>query len=186
MKKIKSIALVCVALICMTSMYAMLTRRVAYPPVTQSYFSRFMNSISAWRKQLGMRWYRTSQPVRYPRVTVPILKVTEKPKVYYLGPRYDRTEDWIKEHSFGQKIATSLQRSRYINQGKRVFKVTEDIEDCDGFEKDDFIVVDALHNDHLEVFDKLGKWKGVANFDGTKNEDKTMQGKKESRGSLPV
>jgi hypothetical protein len=186
MKKIKSIALLCIALACMTSMYAMLTRRVMSPQVTQSYFSRIMNSISAWRKQLGLRWYRTSQPVRYPRITTPILKLTQKPKIYYLGPQYDRTEDWIKEHPFGQKVAQSLKASKYTNQGKRLFKVIEEIEDCDGFKKGDFIVVDAFHKDHLEVFNKLGKWIGVANFDGTKNNDKTLQGKKEARGSLAL
>lgn len=185
MKKIKSIALG-VALACVTSMYAMLTRRVTSPQSTQSYLSRITNSRSMWRNQLGMRFYRTDQPGAYTRITVPDLKLAQAPKPYYKESQYDRTEDWIKEHPFGQKIADSLQRSRYINQGKRAFKVTEDIEDCDGFEKDDFIVVDALHNDHLEVFDKLGRWKGVANFDGTKNYDKTIQGKKEARGSLPL
>lgn len=145
-----------------------------------------MNSVSAWRKQLSQRWYRARQPSAYPRVVSPALNLSQKPKVYYLGPQYDRTEDWIKEHPFGQKIAKSLKSSKYTNQGKRVFRVIEEIEDCQGFKKGDFIVVDALHKDHLEVFDKLGKWIGVANFDGTKNNDKTMQGKKEARGNLAL
>lgn len=41
-----------------------------------------------------------------------------------------------------------------------------------------------MHKDHLEVFDKRGKWVDVSNFDGTKNRDKTKQGEKESRGEL--
>ena len=102
----------------------------------------------------------------------------------YNGPKYNRTEDWIKEHPFGQKIKKSLERSAYTNQGKRVFKVIKNVENCDGFKKGDYIVVDALHQDHLEVFNKRGQWIGVANFDGTKNIEKTNQGKAESRGSL--
>jgi Pretoxin HINT domain len=98
----------------------------------------------------------------------------------YEGPWYNRTEDWVKE--FKQK--DKLERSEYINDGKRVFKTTDDIADCNGLKKGDYVVVDALHNDHLEVFGKNKKWKHVANFDGTLNEKKTEQGKKEPRHPL--
>jgi hypothetical protein len=105
-------------------------------------------------------------------------------KEQYNGPWYNRTEDWIDEHPFGQKIKKSLERSKYTNQGKRAFKVIENIDNCDGFKKGDYIVVDAMHKDHLEVFDKNEKWKSVSNFDGTRNEEKTKQGMKESRRPL--
>ena len=98
----------------------------------------------------------------------------------YEGPWYNRTEDWVKEFQHKDK----LERSIYINQGKRVFEVLKNIEGCDGFEKGDFIVIDALHNDHLEVFGKDKEWKHVANFDGTLNEKKTEQGRKELRRPL--
>ena len=71
-----------------------------------------------------------------------------------------------------------------INQGKRAFKVIENIENCDGFKKGDYIVVDAMHKDHLEVFDRHANWKSVANFDGTKNKKKTEQGAQEPRQKL--
>ena len=45
-------------------------------------------------------------------------------------------------------------------------------------------MVDAMHKDHLEVFGKNEKWKSVANFNGSKNIDKTKQGMKESRRPL--
>jgi len=102
----------------------------------------------------------------------------------YPGPWYDRTEDWIKEYPFGQKVAKHLERSKYTNQGKRAFRVINNIEGCDGFKKGDFVVIDALHKDHLEVFDKWKEWKGVANFDGTKNENKTAQGNNTPREPL--
>ena len=46
------------------------------------------------------------------------------------------------------------------------------------------MVIDALHGDHLEVFDKHGEWKQVANLDGTMNKKKTDQGSKVPRERL--
>jgi len=102
----------------------------------------------------------------------------------YSGPKYNRTEDWIKEHPFGQKIKKSLERSCFVNQGKRAFELIKKLDNCDGFKKGDYVVIDALHNDHLEVFDRHGEWKRVANFDGTINEKKTEQGAKVPRERL--
>lgn len=102
----------------------------------------------------------------------------------YNGPWYNRTEDWIKDHPFAQKVKYYLERSEYINDGKRVFKIIHDITGCNGFKKGDYVVVDALHNDHLEVFGKNKKWKHVANFDGTLNEKKTEQGRRDPRQPL--
>lgn len=107
-----------------------------------------------------------------------------KEKGQYNGPWYNRTEDWINEHPVGQKIKNSLERSQYTNQGKRVFEIIKKLDGYDGFKKGDFIVVDAMHKDHLEVFGRNLEWRQVANFDGTKNEKKTEQGKQESRQKL--
>ena len=90
----------------------------------------------------------------------------------YEGPWYNRTEDWVKEFKHKEKLA----RSGYINQGKRVFQVIDTIEGCNGVKKGDLVVIDALHRDHLEVFDKGGNWKQVANFDGTLNEKENRAG----------
>ena len=111
-------------------------------------------------------------------------KDTESETKRYEGPKYNRTEDWIRDYYFGQKIKNSLERSRYINQGKRAFKLTKNIDDCDGFKKGDYVVVDAMHEDHLEVFDKHQNWSHVANFDGTINYEKTKQGQKDKRQPL--
>ena len=47
-----------------------------------------------------------------------------------------------------------------------------------GISQGEFVIVDALHKDHLEVYNKHGDWTHVANFDGTKNIEKTNQGSK--------
>ena len=98
----------------------------------------------------------------------------------YEGPWYNRTEDWVKEFKHKDKLA----RSDRTNHGKRAFQVIDNVEVCNGFKKGDYVVVDALHNDHLEVFSKDRKWKQVSNFDGTLNEKKTEQGKREPRQKL--
>ena len=77
-----------------------------------------------------------------------------------------------------------MERSCYINQGKRAFELVKKIENCDGFKRGEYVVIDALHNDHLEVFDKHGNWSHVANFDGTINYEKTKQGQKDKRKPL--
>ena len=105
-------------------------------------------------------------------------------KKQYNGPWYNRTEDWINEHPFGQKITNLLERSQYTNQGKRAFRLIKNIENCDGFKKGDYVVVDAMHKDHLEVFGRDKEWSHVANFDGTINVEKTKQGMKERRTPL--
>jgi filamentous hemagglutinin len=75
-------------------------------------------------------------------------------------------------------------RSDYTNQTKRAFRITERLEGVTGFGKGDYVVVDALHKDHLEVFNSKGKWIRVANFDGSINQEKTEQGRKEPRYPL--
>ena len=123
-------------------------------------------------------------PIEVPKDTHSHKYDNGEEKEHYNGPWYNRTEDWINDHPFGQKIKKSLERSQYTNQGKRAFRVVQKIENCDGFKKGDYVAVDAMHRDHLEVFDKRGRWIQVANFDGTKNNEKTKQGEKEFRGSL--
>ena len=99
----------------------------------------------------------------------------------YDGPKYNRTEDWIKEHPVGQKAQNKLERTNDVIQGKRIFKVIKKIDGCNAFKKGDYIVIDALHNDHLEVYGSDKEWKCVANFDGNINEKKTIQGQQERR-----
>jgi len=74
-------------------------------------------------------------------------------------------------------IKDALRRSDYINQGKRAFEITKKLPGVTGFNKRDFVAVDAAHKDHLEVFNKHGDWICVADFDGTYNHAKTEQAK---------
>jgi filamentous hemagglutinin len=63
-------------------------------------------------------------------------------------------------------------------QGKRAYRLKKKIPSLTGISRGEFVVIDALHKDHLEVYDKHGDWIHAANFDGTKNVEKTNQGLK--------
>ena len=53
----------------------------------------------------------------------------------YDGPKYHRTEDWVK----GFKYRDKLRWTDHFNQGKRLFKVLKKIEDCDTLKKGDYV-----------------------------------------------
>ena len=97
------------------------------------------------------------------------------PKVkQYDGPKYIRTEDWVE--SLPAEVKKHAIRTKEINKKKRVFQFEKEYGDIG---KKDKVAVDSVHYDHLEVFDSTGTvWKFAANFDGTKNIEKTNQVKK--------
>lgn len=92
----------------------------------------------------------------------------------YNGPTHNRTEDWIK--TLSEKIRNAFERTNLGMQGKRAYRLKEKVEGFTGIAQGEFVVIDALHKDHLEVYDKYGDWVHVANFDGTRNIEKTNQG----------
>lgn len=98
----------------------------------------------------------------------------------YDGPTYNRTEDWIKNNSLGKEF----ERTNKGMQGKRAFRLKKKIPGLTGIFEGEMVVVDALHKDHLEVYNKHGQWIHVANFDGSKNEEKTEQGRLTERSDL--
>jgi|GEM_PF-4623855 len=101
-------------------------------------------------------------------------------KKRYDGPTYGRTENWIDNSLFGKEF----ERTEKGMQGKRAFRLKKKIPALTGISEGEYVVVDAAHKDHLEVYNKHGDWTHVANFDGTKNVEKTKQGEKETRQKL--
>ncbi len=101
-------------------------------------------------------------------------KEEKEERKQYSGPKYDRTEDWVA--TLPSEVQKYVVRTKEINKKKRVFQFEKGYGDIG---KKDKVVVDSLHHDHLEVFDSTGtEWKFAANFDGTKNIEKTNQVKK--------
>ena len=95
----------------------------------------------------------------------------------YNGQTYNRTEDWIKNHPLPDDAKQAFERTNLGMQGKRAYRLKKKIASFTGISQGEYVVIDALHKDHLEVYDKHGKWTHVSNFDGSKNETKTEQAK---------
>lgn len=69
--------------------------------------------------------------------------------------------------------------------GSPIRKLIADIPDAEMFKKDHLFAIDRLHDDHFEVWNKRGKWIGVANLDGSKNHKKTNAVTDTSNRDLP-
>lgn len=75
---------------------------------------------------------------------------------------------------FGRKLKQSLRKTKIQYNGQTVYEVID--KSIPGLKKGDLIYLDSLHMDHLEVFDRRGKFREVLNLDGLKNETKTISG----------
>ena len=75
---------------------------------------------------------------------------------------------------FGKSIKNNLSKTSLKYNGQAIYKVTAKTEN-DYLKKGYGVYLDALHKDHLEVIDKVGKVKYVLNLDGTLNVDKTKK-----------
>lgn len=101
----------------------------------------------------------------------------------YSGP-------WARNwKEFERDCPVQLYGKKFIPTGKQnpkdgapLRKLLEDIPNTEMFKKDRLFAIDKLHKDHFEVWDRKGKWIGVANLDGSKNQKKTnAEGDPESR-----
>ena len=76
---------------------------------------------------------------------------------------------------FGRKLKQSLRKTSRKYQGQTVYEVVD--KGVEGLNKWDLVYLDGLHKDHLEVFNRNGKFRKVLNLDGGLNSVKTKQGR---------
>jgi|GEM_PF-2326909 len=81
---------------------------------------------------------------------------------------------------FGKLLSRVSEKTHYRFQEKAVYKLTEKLKQY-GLKAGDVFYLDALHMDHIEVFDSVGKIKAVFNLDGTLNVIKTNVAKMQGR-----
>jgi hypothetical protein len=93
-----------------------------------------------------------------------------------------RTEDFFEKTEFGIKHAKDFQRTIYGYRPHRAFEAITNINDQ--IKKGYYIVLDGLHKNHLELYDKGKKWLKVINFDGTYNTQLTAKVNKLDRDPL--
>lgn len=74
------------------------------------------------------------------------------------------------ETAFGLGIKNASDKTSKIIQGQSIYKVTRN---SGPLKKGQHYYLDGLHKDHLEVFDKRGRFVQFLNLDGSKNIDKT-------------
>jgi hypothetical protein len=92
-----------------------------------------------------------------------------------------RTEDFFEKTEFGIKHAKDFEWSIYGYDGKRAFQAMKNF---DHIKKKQYIALDGLHKNHLELYGSDRKWLGVINFDGTLNEQLTKSVNKGKRRPL--
>lgn len=79
--------------------------------------------------------------------------------------------EFMRQSGFGTQIGAGSQKTRQIYQGQSVYQASADI--GKHISKDDKFYLDAMHKNHIEVFDPNRKAKVVLNLDGSINSIKT-------------
>ena len=75
------------------------------------------------------------------------------------------------ETDFGEQLKSSVRKTKRQYDGQTIYEVVD--KSIPGLKKGDQLYLDGSHKDHIEVFDKRGKFKQVINLDGSVNDVKT-------------
>ena len=71
------------------------------------------------------------------------------------------------ETDFGEQLKSSVRKTKRQYDGQTIYEVVD--KRIPGLKKGDQLYLDGLHKDHIEVFDKRGRFRKVINLDGSKN-----------------
>ncbi|NRF50264.1 hypothetical protein HRF68_22055, partial [Pseudomonas stutzeri] len=85
----------------------------------------------------------------------------------------------MRQSGFGAQIGAGSQKTRQIYQGQSVYQAKGAIGEY--ISKGDRFYLDALHKNHIEVFDANGRAKAVLNLDGSLDDIKTTKALAEGR-----
>lgn len=89
--------------------------------------------------------------------------------------KYKNMKQVFNESPMGEKLKKVTRRTKFRYKGAKIYKVIQDVEEW-GIKKGDWLYLDTLHYDHLEVFDKSGEVvRTILNMDGTQNAMKLKQ-----------
>ncbi|MEK9498353.1 hypothetical protein V2H77_18155 [Photorhabdus sp. P32] len=87
--------------------------------------------------------------------------------------------EFFRQPGFGSQIKNSSSKTSQIYQGQSVYQAKDVV--GDHIAKGDKYYLDGMHKNHIEIFDKNGKFKSVLNLDGSYNEVKTQKAMAEGR-----
>ena len=100
-----------------------------------------------------------------------LTKVTSKTKGVTVKS-VNNMDEFFKT-AFGKSIKGNVKKTKQRFHEQSIYVVTKEVSPY--LKKGYKLYLDNLHKDHLEVFDKNGKFKLVLNLDGTLNQDKTKK-----------
>ncbi|MBD8146548.1 hypothetical protein IFT70_23200 [Pantoea agglomerans] len=103
-------------------------------------------------------------------IILPGKKVPHVPNASAVG----NMSEFLKNTSFGGEVKNITRKTSKQYQGQSVYQAQGKTGDL--IKKGDQLYLDAMHKDHLEVFDKNGNFKAVLNLDGSVNIEKTNAG----------
>ena len=78
------------------------------------------------------------------------------------------------ETDFGEQLKKSVRKTKRHYDGQAIYEVVD--KSIPGLKKGDQIYLDGIHKDHIEVFDKRGRFRKVINLDGSTNKIKSDAG----------
>ena len=78
------------------------------------------------------------------------------------------------ETDFGEQLKKSVRKTKRQYDGQTIYEVVD--KSIPGLKKGDQVYLDGVHKDHIEVFDKRGRFKKVINLDGSANKIKSDAG----------
>ncbi|MBO1111297.1 hypothetical protein J2P76_05010 [Bordetella petrii] len=85
----------------------------------------------------------------------------------------------MRQPGFGTQIGSGSQKTKQIYQGQSVYQANGAI--GEHISRGDKFYLDAMHKNHIEVFDANGRAKAVLNLDGSLNDIKTTKALAEGR-----
>jgi len=86
--------------------------------------------------------------------------------------RVANMKEFFETTEFGQELKQYVRKTSEQFHGQSVYEVTEDLPQY-GLKRGNKIYLDPKHTDHLEIFTKNNKPRGVINLDGYQNDPKT-------------
>lgn len=99
----------------------------------------------------------------------------EEPKNPRNNDKYENMYEVFARAPIGKKLKDAVKDAARRYKDSKMYRVIKDVEEF-GIKKDDWLYLDKMHKDHIEVFCKKGRpLRTVLNMDGTQNLDKLRQ-----------
>ena len=112
---------------------------------------------------------------KYNEVKKPSGNNEEEPKNPRNNDKYENMYEVFARAPIGKKLKDAVKDAARRYKDSKMYRVIKDVEEF-GIKKDDWLYLDKMHKDHIEVFCKKGRpLRTILNMDGTQNLAKIEQ-----------